>query len=101
MKKISTLVVFLLALDLCALAQANRAADLETVLRLMDKSAAGFSTLQADFTWDQFVRVVSSHEYQTGVMYFRRVKKDVEMAAVIKQPVLKYVLFKGGARAGL
>jgi outer membrane lipoprotein-sorting protein len=28
-------------------------------------------------------------------MYFRRVKKDVEMAAVIKQPVRKYVLFNG------
>jgi outer membrane lipoprotein-sorting protein len=96
MKRVSVLLLPVLALSLCGWGQANRAGDLETVLQLMDKTAAGFHTLQADFTWDQFVRVVSSHDYQSGVMYFRRTKKDMEMSAVIKRPAIKYVLFKGG-----
>jgi outer membrane lipoprotein-sorting protein len=96
MKRFSALLLLLLTLNLYGLGQANRAADLETVLQAMDKAAAGFRTLQTDFTWDQFTRVVSSHDYQSGVMDFRRSNKDVEMAAVIKQPILKYVLFKGG-----
>lgn len=96
MRRVSALLLSILALGLCGFAQGDQATNLEKVLQLMDKTAANFHTLQAEFNWDQFMRVVSSHDYQSGVMYFRRTKKDVEMAAVIKQPALKYVLYKGG-----
>ena len=96
MRRVSALLLIVLALGLWGFAQGDQAAKLEKVLQLMDKTAASFHTLQTEFKWDQFMRVVSSHDEQSGVMYFRRTKKDVEMAAVIKQPALKYVLYKGG-----
>ena len=96
MKKSLSLLVFLLCASLWSVAQANRPADLQTVLNLMDRTAATLRTVETDFTWDDYERVVDSHDYQKGVMYFSRSGKDVEMSAEIKQPAPKFVLFKGG-----
>jgi outer membrane lipoprotein-sorting protein len=98
MKKTLSLLVFfvLVCAGLESVAQANRSADLQTVLNLMDRTAATLRTVETDFAWDDFERVVNNHDYQKGVMYFSRSGKDVEMSAEIKQPSPKFVLFKGG-----
>jgi outer membrane lipoprotein-sorting protein len=96
MKKSLSLLVFLICAGLWCVAQANRPADLQTVLNLMDRTAASLRTVETDFTWDDFERVVNNHDYQKGVMYFSRSGKDVQMSAEIKQPAPKFVLFKAG-----
>jgi outer membrane lipoprotein-sorting protein len=98
-KGLSPLVFFLafLGVSLCSAAQANRPADLQTVLNLMDRTAATLHTVQTDFAWDDYERVVDSHDIQKGVMYFSRSGKNgqqVEMSAEITQPAPKFVLFK-------
>ena len=70
--------------------------DLERVLSDMDKAAASFRTAQADFVWDQFSKVVNDHDLQKGTVYYRRLSKEVQMAADITDPSKKYVLFSGG-----
>jgi len=72
------------------------AQNLEAVLNAMDKASANFHTAQTDFVWDQYQKVVDEHDYQKGVMYFRRQGDDVQMAADIAPPEKKYVLFSGG-----
>src|SRR3569832_747688 len=79
--------------------QANAKAgsgNLEGILSDMDKAAAGFKGAQADFVWDQFSKVVNDHDFQEGVIYYRVAGKEVQMAADIKKPAKKYVLFTGG-----
>src|SRR5512133_1603592 len=70
--------------------------NLEGILSDMDKAAAGFKGAQADFVWDQFSKVVNDHDFQKGVIYYRVAGKEVQMAADIKEPAKKYVLFTGG-----
>jgi len=70
--------------------------DLERVLDDMDKAAASFKSAQSDFVWDQFSKVVSEHDSQEGVIYYRVVGKEVQMAADIREPAKKYVLFIDG-----
>lgn len=79
----------------CALAFAQNA-QLESVLNLMDKTAATFQTVETNFVWDQYQAVVQDHDLQEGTMYFRRNGKNVEMAADITKPNKKYVLFTNG-----
>jgi outer membrane lipoprotein-sorting protein len=68
--------------------------NLEDVLNLLDKASAGFKTVQTDFNWDQYQKVVDDHDIQKGVIYFRREKSsEVEMAADIREPAPKYVLY--------
>jgi outer membrane lipoprotein-sorting protein len=74
----------------------GKPANLEQVLTLLDKASTNFRTLQTDFEWDQYQRVVDEHEIQKGVMYFRRSSSNVEMEADIQQPDRKFVLFTGG-----
>jgi outer membrane lipoprotein-sorting protein len=76
-------------------AAANVAA-LEAVLTQMDTAAANFRTAQADFVWDQYQKVVDETDSQKGTMYFRRERREVEMAADIADPEKKYVLFSDG-----
>ena len=82
-----------------ALAQAappaggNSADQLNSVLTRMDQTAEKFRTTQADFTWDQYQKVVDETETQKGKLYFRRAKGGIEMAAQITEPGKKYVLF--------
>jgi outer membrane lipoprotein-sorting protein len=73
------------------------ASTLEGVLNQMDAAAAQFRSAQADFTWDQYTRVVNETETQKGKMYFRRVGKgETQMAANFEQPDQKYVIFADG-----
>jgi hypothetical protein len=79
---------------------------LESVLKKMDENAASFHTAQADFEWDHYERVIDEVDnFETGVVYYRRNGKDVEMKADIKmtgdslqkmQAQAKYVLYKDG-----
>ena len=79
---------------------------LESVLKKMDETAASFRTTQADFEWDNYERVIDEVDnFETGVVYYRRNGKDVEMKADVKmtgsslkqlQAQPKYVLFKEG-----
>lgn len=69
---------------------------LETVLNLLDKTAAEFKSVETEFAWDQYQRVVDEHDMQSGTMYFRRAGNNVEMAADISKPEKKYVLFAEG-----
>jgi outer membrane lipoprotein-sorting protein len=62
----------------------------------MDVAAAGFHTVQADFTWDQYQKVVDEHDLQKGTVYYRRVGGNIEMMAEIREPDRKYVLYKEG-----
>lgn len=70
--------------------------SLESVLTKMDEAAAAFKTVEADFVWDQYQKVVEETDTQKGVMYFRRAGDNVEMAADITDPDKKYVLFTDG-----
>lgn len=72
------------------------AQNLEAVLNAMDHAATEFHTAQCDFTWDQYQKVVDDHDFQSGMMYFRRQSDDVEMAANITAPDKKYVVFADG-----
>jgi len=98
MKRILLFCTFLLlglfALALAANAQQN--GELDRVLSRMDATADAFKTTQADFVWDQYQRVVDEHDQQKGTVYFRRNAKGTEMAADIKEPDKKYVLFSEG-----
>jgi outer membrane lipoprotein-sorting protein len=80
--------------------------SLETVLKTMDLNAAKFQTVQANFEWDRYEKVIDEvDDIQTGTIYYRRVGKDVEMKADIKmagperdklKPEPKFVLFNQG-----
>jgi outer membrane lipoprotein-sorting protein len=80
-----------------ALGACAQSADLDKVLKAMDQQAATFKNAQANFDWDQYTKVVDEHDHQSGTIYFRREGKgDVQMAADIRKPAPKYVLFSGG-----
>jgi outer membrane lipoprotein-sorting protein len=91
------------AILLCAgigWAQAPANGDLNHLLAELDAAAAKFHSAKADFQWDQFERVVSSTDTQTGVIYFEgsggatRVAIDIETAD--GQPSKKTVVYSGG-----
>jgi outer membrane lipoprotein-sorting protein len=86
----------LLVLGSMAAQTPKNSGDLERVLDDMDKAAASFKSAQSDFVWDQFSKVVSEHDSQEGVIYYRVVGKEVQMAADIREPAKKYVLFIDG-----
>lgn len=95
----------LLAVPVCdGLAQKNSSAPsgqtastLEGVLNQMDTAAAQFRSADANFTWDQYTRVVNETETQKGKMYFRRIGKgETQMSAIFEQPDQKYVIFADG-----
>ncbi|HET9087395.1 MAG TPA: outer membrane lipoprotein-sorting protein [Acidobacteriaceae bacterium] len=95
------LVLLLLSVHIhYAQAQPAGNAALDKVLAQMDKAAASFHSAQADFQWDQFERVVSSTDSQTGVIYFLRSGTAMQMAADILtydgQPAKKIVVFRDG-----
>ena len=70
--------------------------NLDSVLTLLDKTAASFKNIQTDFVWDQYNKVVDDHDLQSGTMYFRRNGPSVEMFANISKPDIKQVLFSEG-----
>jgi outer membrane lipoprotein-sorting protein len=88
-------VVSLVAMMAASAFGQSKQGSLEQVLSLLDKASAGFKTVQTDFEWDQYQKVVDEHDIQKGVMYFRRAGSNVEMAADIRYPDHKNVLFTG------
>lgn len=78
-------------------------AALDSVLQKMDTVAANFRTTQADFEWDIYEKVIDEvDDVETGVIYYRRSGKNIEMMADVKKagtspnslkPAPKYVLF--------
>ena len=73
------------------------ASSLEAVLNQMDTAAAQFRSAEADFTWDQYQKVVNETDTQKGKIYFRRTSKgDTQMAADIQAPDEKYLLYTEG-----
>lgn len=81
-----------------ATAASGGSAALEKALDAMDRTAANFTSAQADFETDQYQKVVDDHDLQKGVMYIRKAGKDLEMAADINEPPAeqKKVLFADG-----
>ena len=79
-----------------ASAQALDSNELQRVLSQMDQTAASFRTAQAGFVWDQYQKVVDDHDVQKGTVYFRRTGNEIQMAADIREPALKYVVFSEG-----
>ena len=70
---------------------------LDSVLKKMDATAAGFRATQADFEWDRYEKVIDEvDDIQSGTIYYRRAGKDIEMMADITKPDRKYVLFRDG-----
>jgi outer membrane lipoprotein-sorting protein len=95
----SALVAALIAATVPGIASAQQkddTVDLQTVLHKMDATAAKFQSAQADFAWDQYVRVVNETDTQKGTVYYRRAGKEIEMMADIKEPAPKAVLFTDG-----
>ncbi len=94
MKRLLLMLVVAVLLPLSAGAQlAPGGPELERVLDTMDRAADSFHNVQADFVWDQFQKVVNETDTQKGTIYFRRRNKNVEMAADIREPDRKKVLF--------
>ena len=79
---------------------------LDAVLKKMDATAASFRSVQADFEWDTYEKVINEvDDIQTGTVYYRRNGKNIEMMAVVKmagsdptkrKSEPKYVLFSNG-----
>lgn len=59
---------------------------LERVLISMDKAAANFHAIEADFVWDQYTKVMDETEKQTGKIYFRRAGDGTQMMADVSGP---------------
>lgn len=63
----------------------------------MDNAAAQFRSAEADFTWDQYQKVVNETDTQKGKIYFRRSGNgQTQYAADIQSPDQKYLVFSGG-----
>lgn len=72
----------------------------------MDQVAASFRSTQANFQWDSYQKVIDEvDDVETGVIYYRRAGKDIEMMADIKKAgttlsnlndAPKYVLVRNG-----
>ena len=86
------LLAFLAALfSASALAQ-----NLEQVLSFLDSKSASFKSVQANFEWDQYQKVVDEHDLQKGVMYFKRNGPSVDVAADITSPITKKLVLQNG-----
>jgi outer membrane lipoprotein-sorting protein len=79
----------------CAFAQSGD--RLQDVLSQMDEAAAKFRTTEANFTWIQYNKVIDDiADTQKGKIYFRRDGRDIQMAADIREPDAKQLVFSGG-----
>ena len=84
--------------------------NLKAVFARMDKTSTEFRSAEANFEWDQYTRVIDETDKQEGKVYFRKVGREVEMAAHVTAPPAgekgdkkaaassteKFVLFSGG-----
>lgn len=89
-------ILWVILLHSLAHAQAAQAPSLDDVLKKMNATAASFRSLQADFVWDEYEKVVDDHDIQKGTVYYRRNGENVEMMAEVKEPVQKFALYKNG-----
>jgi outer membrane lipoprotein-sorting protein len=89
-------ILWLILLHTLAHAQAAQTPTLDDVLKKLDETAAAFRSLQADFVWDQYEKVVDDHDNETGTVYYRRNGQSVEMLAEVRNPAQKFVLYKNG-----
>ena len=111
MKRLS--LIFTLAVAALTLvgasSQESKPADpaaLDAVLKKMDAVAANFTTAQANFQWETYQKVIDEIvDYQTGVIYYRKSNKQIEMMAEVKRAGSsassmkdepKFVLLSGG-----
>lgn len=78
------------------LAGAAQAQSLDAVLNAMDRAATNFRSTEADFSWDQYTKVVEETDNQAGKVYFRRSGKEIQMAADIQKPEVKVVVYADG-----
>ena len=69
-------------------------ADLNAILSRMDSASAKFKSVQADFVWEQYQKVVDEKDEQSGTIYFVRDASKTKMAADIKKPSEKYLVYK-------
>jgi outer membrane lipoprotein-sorting protein len=74
----------------------GNAAMLEQALNTMDDAAAKFQSAQAGVELDQYTKVVSETDVQTGTVYYQRQGSGITMATEITSPVPKYFLFSEG-----
>ncbi|MBV9671190.1 MAG: outer membrane lipoprotein-sorting protein, partial [Acidobacteriales bacterium] len=88
--------VLALSTATAALAQTPSDPKLEQVLTQMDQASQRFKSATADFSWDQFQKVVEEHDIQSGKIFFRRTSKEVQMAADIDKPIAKKLVYSGG-----
>lgn len=99
MKRIVFVALFAVLLCATMLGQAQKS-SLETVLNAMDQTAANFKSVETDFEWDQYSKIVNETDVQKGTMFFRRQGNNTEMSAKINQnngqPDEKYVVFTEG-----
>ena len=80
-------------------ARAQQNDQLESVLKVMDQTATKFRAAQANFVWRVYNSTIRDFvpPDDTGTIYFRRTGKgDVQMAADIKPPDEKQVVFSEG-----
>jgi outer membrane lipoprotein-sorting protein len=111
MKRLSLIFPLVMAalMPVGASSQASKPADpaaLDSVLRKMDAVAANFTTAQANFQWETYQKVIDEVvDYQTGIIYYRKSNKQIEMMAEVKRAGSsassmkdepKFVLLSGG-----
>jgi hypothetical protein len=96
MKKLM-LAAFVAALLAATAFGQSRQGNLEQVLALLDRTSTVIRSVQTDFDWDQYQKVVDEHDIQKGVMYFKRSGATVDVAADITYPAPgKKLLLKNG-----
>ena len=88
--------LFLLCLLALLVPRGLAAQSLEAVLNKMDVNAEAFHTTQAEFVWDQYQLVVQETDTQKGTIFFRRSGGEIQMAADIREPDPRYILFSEG-----
>ena len=71
-------------------------ADLEKVLSRMDATAAQFRTAEANFSWEQYQKVINDSDVEEGKIYFRRQGKDIQMMADISKPAPRQIFYSNG-----
>jgi len=101
--RLHIVLMVLSALAICSAQDSKSSADkpatdpaLEKVLIQMDESSANFKTAQVDFVWDQYQKVVDEHDIQKGTGWFKRDNKETKMAAEIKTPEKKQIVYADG-----
>jgi outer membrane lipoprotein-sorting protein len=111
MKRLSLIFPLVIAalMPVGASSQESKPADpaaLDAVLKKMDAVAANFTTAQANFQWETYQKVIDEVvDDQTGVIYYRKSNKQIEMMAEVKRAGSsassmkdepKFVLLSGG-----